>query len=117
MLVTLRDATDYITSLPKEEIRPRRLAGCDRGIDVGFAKWSHDDGADRGHEGESNSRHRAMYVNIIKQIGDQAGTDSFACNVLLRASETTAGVRLKPICGARERIQKSFLCKRATGLF
>jgi len=49
-----------------------------------------------------------MYVNISKQIGDQAGTDAFACNVLLRASETTAGVRLKPICGARERIQKSF---------
>jgi hypothetical protein len=66
---------------------------------------------------KSNAATVCTYVNIIKQIGDQAGADSLACNVLLRARETTAGVRLKPICGARERIQKSFLCKRATGLF
>ena len=67
-LVTLRDATDYITSLPKEEIRPRRLAGCDRGIDVGFAKWSHDDGADRGREGAEPSY----------RSGIQSGSESYA---------------------------------------
>jgi hypothetical protein len=51
-LLTLKDAADYVTKLPKKESdSPAGMASGDRGPAAGVARRSDHDGADRGHEG------------------------------------------------------------------
>jgi hypothetical protein len=50
-LVTLKDAVDYITKLPKKESDLPEWPNGDRGTIAVQPRRARDDGADRGHEG------------------------------------------------------------------
>ena len=50
-LLTLKDAADYITKLPKKEVRLAGMADGNRGLAAMQPRRPDDDGADRGHAG------------------------------------------------------------------
>jgi hypothetical protein len=100
-LVTLRDAADYITCLPKKGIRLAGMASRDRSADAVQRRRAHDDGADRAHAsaqpscragvqsrsqrdplGKAEAEERPMtvfvYVNTTKQVGDPDHLKVFA---------------------------------------